>query len=93
VNFVGWEIDRKNLAKHFKPSALYKFLFYISIGVMIFAVIIGAVMNPQIVIPTLRMIQYIAAGIALVFVVSFSILKTYSSKPLPTDGTKEPAII
>jgi hypothetical protein len=27
VNFVGGEIDRKKLAKNFKPLALYKFLF------------------------------------------------------------------
>ena len=93
VNFVGGEIDRKNLAKHFKPSGLYKFLFYTSIGVMILAVALGATMNLQIVISTLRMIPYIVAGIALVFLVSLTILKTYSSKPLPTDGTKEPAII
>jgi len=93
VNFVGGEIDRKKLAKNFKPFSLYKFLFYLSAGDMIFAVALGAIMNPQIVISMLRMIPYIAAGVALVSAVSFTILKTYSSKPLPTDDTKEPTII
>jgi hypothetical protein len=93
VNFVGGEIDRKKLAKNFKPFALYKFLFYLSTGIMILAVALGAIMNLQIVISTIRMIPYFLAGIVFVFLVSFVILRTYSSKPLPLDNTKEPPII
>ncbi len=93
VNFVGGEIDRKKLAKNFKPDHLYKFFFYLSTGDMILAVALGAIMNPEIVISTMRMIPYIAAGVALVFLVSFVILKIYSAKPLPLDETKEPTII
>jgi hypothetical protein len=93
VNFVGGEIDRQKLAKNFKPYSLYKFLFYLSIGVMIFAVALGAIMNKQIVISTLSRIPYIAAGIVLVFFVSFILLKTNSSKPLPADDQKEPPIV
>jgi hypothetical protein len=48
VNFVGGEIDRKKLAKNFKPFLLYKLLFYLSIGVMMLAVALGAIMNPQV---------------------------------------------
>jgi len=50
-------------------------------------------MNPQIVISTTSKIPYIAAGIALVALVSFVILKINASKPLPTDDKKEPVII
>ena len=46
VNFVGGEIDRKKLAKNFKPDHLYKFFFYLSTGDMILAVALGAIMNP-----------------------------------------------
>jgi hypothetical protein len=93
VNFVGGEIDRKKLAKNFEPLPLYKFLFYLSIGAIILAVALGAVMNPQTVDASLGMIPYIAAGTVLVFVISFIVLKTYSSKPLQVDGSKEPVII
>jgi len=93
VNFIGGEIDRKKLAKNFEPSYLYKFLFYVSSAGMILAVAVGAIMNPQIAISTISTFPFIAAGIALVFLVSFIILKSYSSKPLPVDNTKEPTII
>src|SRR4029077_6097909 len=93
VNFVGGETDRKKLAKNFKPLSLYKFLFYLSTGVMIFAVALGAIMNKQIVFSTASKIPYIAAGIVIVFLVSFVLLKTNSSKPLPAEDQKEPPII
>ena len=93
VNFIGGEIDRKKLAKNYKGYSLYKFLFYVSIGDMIFAVGLGAAMNPQIVISTIGTFPYIAAGLVLVLLVSFILLKTYSSKPLPVDNTREPIII
>jgi len=93
LSFVEGELGRKQLIKKFKPDRIYQALFYVSIGIMIFAVILGATMNPQIVLSTARMIPYIAAGIALVILVSFAMLKIRSSKPLPTDPTKEPTII
>lgn len=93
VNFIGGEIDRKDLAKNFKPERIYKPLFYGSIGMMIFAVILGAIMNPQLLTSTISKGPYIAAGVALVFLVSFVMLKISSSEPLPTDDKKEPTII
>jgi len=93
LSFVEGELGRKQLIKKFKPDRIYQALFYVSIGIMIFAVILGATMNPQIVLSTASMIPYIAAGIALVILVSFAMLKIRSSKPLPTDPTKEPTII
>jgi LexA-binding, inner membrane-associated putative hydrolase len=93
LSFVEGELGRKQLIKKFKPDKIYQFLFYLSIGIMVFAVVLGAFMNPQIVLSTASKIPYVAAGIGLVVLVSFVMLKTRSSKPLPTDPTKEPTII
>ncbi|MHB1908956.1 MAG: metal-dependent hydrolase [Nitrososphaerales archaeon] len=93
LNFVGGEIDRKKLMKNFKPDPVYKGLFYLSIGIMILAVILGAFMNPEVVISTANKIPYIAAGLASVLLVSFVLLKISSSKPLPTDDKMEPSIV
>jgi hypothetical protein len=93
VNFVGGEIDRKKLAKNFKPYSLYKCLFYASIGIMIFAVALGAIMNEQIILSSVSRVLYTAAGIVLVFLISFIISKTKSSKPLPVNDQKQPPVI
>jgi hypothetical protein len=93
MNFVAGEIDRKKLAKNFKPDREYKTLFYLSIGIIVFSVIVGAIMNPQIMISTTSMVPYIAAGIALVAFVSSVLLKVRSSRPPPTDDKTEPVIV
>jgi uncharacterized membrane protein len=93
MNFVSGEIDRKKLAKSFTPDKEYKALFFISIGIIVFSVILGAVMNPQIVVSTASELPYIAVGIALVALVSFVLLKVKSSRPLPTDNKTEPVIV
>lgn len=93
MNFAVGEIDRKELAKNFKPDRFYKMMFYFSVGLMIFAVTLGAIMNPQVVLSTASDIPYIATGVAVVILVSLVVLKIRSMKPLPTDPTKEPAII
>jgi hypothetical protein len=105
LNFVGGEIDRKQLAKkmqlskriklanRIKPDVIYKALFYVSIGIIIFAVLLGAIMNPEVLLSTASRIPYVAAGIGLVILVSFVVLKISASKPLPTDVKKEPVIV
>jgi hypothetical protein len=93
LNFIGGEIDRKHLAKNFKPDPIYKALFYLSIVVMLSALVLGGIMNPQNVILTISKFPYITAGTAIVFFVSFVMLKAISSKPLPKDDEKEPPII
>ncbi len=92
MNFGVGEIDRRKLAKNFKPDREYKALFSISIVIIFFSVALGALMNPQVAMSMTSRIPYIAAGIALVFLVAFARLKVSSSKPLPTDD-KEPPII
>jgi hypothetical protein len=93
LNFIGGEIDRKHLAKNFKPDPIYKALFYLSIVLMILAVVLGGVMNQQIVILTIDKIPFIAAGVVIVFFVSFIMLKASSAGSLPADDKKEPPII
>jgi hypothetical protein len=93
MNFVGGELDRKQLLKKFKPDRIYRVTFYSSIGIMIFAVVLGGIMNPQVVLSDVSEIPYIAAGVALVVLIAFVLLKIRSSKPLPTDPKKEPVIV
>ena len=93
INFLAGEIDRKKLAKSFKPDREYKALYIVSVGMIVFSVILGGFMNPEIVTSTARGLPYIGAGIAVVASVSFVFLKIRSSKPLPTDDKKEPVIV
>lgn len=93
LSFVEGELGRKQLIKKFRPDRIYKALFYVSIGIMTLAVILGAIMNPQVVVSAAGKLPYIAAGIGLVVLASFVMLKIRSSKPVPTDATKEPTII
>ena len=93
LNFVGGEIDRKQLTKHFKPDPIYKALFYLSIVVMVLAVVLGGIMNPQDVISTVSKFPYIAAGVAIVLLVSFVTLKFSPSISVPGDDKSEPPII
>ena len=93
MNFVGGELDRKQLLKKYKSDTINRVLFYFSIGVMILALILGGIMNPQIVLSTVSEFPYIAAGVALVILVAFVLLKIRASKPLPTDASKEPPIM
>jgi hypothetical protein len=56
-------------------------------------VILGGIMNPQIVISTASELPYIVVGIALMALVSIVFLKVRSSRPLPTDDKTEPVIV
>ena len=93
MNYAVGEIDRKRLLGDIKLDRTYKTTFFISDGIMIFSLILGAIMNPQIVISTISEIPYISAGVAVILFVSFVVLKINTSKPLPSDNTKEPPII
>ncbi len=93
VIFVGGEIDRKKQAHYERLDMTYKAVFFLSAGVLIFSIVLGAIMNPQTAMSTLSEIPYIAAGTALLIVVSFAVLKTRSSGPLPTDDKTEPTIV
>lgn len=93
MNFIVGEVDRKKLAKNFTPDKEYKVLFFISIGIIVFSVILGAIMNPQVVISKASELPYLGAAIALMALVASVMLKVKSSRPLPTDNKTEPVIV
>jgi hypothetical protein len=92
LNFLVGELDRKRLIDNVKSYRTYKATFYLTFGIMIFAVILGSIMNPQTVISTLSKIPYVAAGGALLICVSYAIL-AYSSRRFSRDDKKEPLIV
>jgi predicted membrane channel-forming protein YqfA (hemolysin III family) len=73
LNFLVGELDRKRLIDNAKSYRTYKATFYLTFGMMIFAVILGAIMNPQTVTLTLNKIPYVAAGVALLICSSYAI--------------------
>jgi LexA-binding, inner membrane-associated putative hydrolase len=95
MNFIVGEIDRKKLSMklNFKLDKTYSATFLFSVGLMIFAIIIGAIMNQQVVNSTISKMPFIAAGAALVFLISFIMLKIYSSRPLSSGDNREPPIV
>ena len=66
INFIVGELDRKKLVKT-KTDRPYKFSFILSLGTIIFAIVLGPFMNPQAVSSALSNLLYIAVG-AVVFV-------------------------
>jgi hypothetical protein len=92
LNFLVGELDRKRLVDNAKSYRTYKATFYLTFGMMIFAVILGVIMNPQAVSSTLNKIPYIVTGGALLICISYAIL-TYSSRGFSKDNKKEPLIV
>jgi NADH:ubiquinone oxidoreductase subunit 6 (subunit J) len=91
MNFLVGELDRKKLVTN-KSDKPYKITFALSVGIMIFAIILGVVMNPKALISTLSETPYIAAGITLFASVSFAVL-IYSTRRFSKDNKKEPLIV
>ena len=48
VNFLVGELDRKKLVKT-KSDRPYKFSFALSMGIIVFAIILGGILNPQVI--------------------------------------------
>ena len=93
INFLAGEFDRKKLTrKIFTIDTTYKVLFFFSIGIMIFALILGGIMNTQVVIATAGMIPYIIIGIAILVLVAFLMLKFYSSRTIADDHGEPPIV-
>jgi hypothetical protein len=90
-NFLVGELDRKKLVKT-KSDRPYKFSFGLSIGIIIFAIVLGGVLNPTAVFTTLRMLPFIAAGVIVFALVAFCIL-IFSTRGFSVDSKKEPLIV
>lgn len=69
----------------------YKFSFVLSIGIIIFVVILGGIMNPAAVSNMLSLLPYIAVGVVVFVLVSLGVW-IFSTKDFPIDSKKEPLI-
>ena len=92
LNFLVGELDRKRRLDFTKSYRTYKATFYLTFGMMVFAIVLGAIMNPQSVVSTASLIPYIATGVALLICISYAIL-IYSSRRFSRDNKKEPLIV
>jgi len=92
LNFLVGELDRKRRLDFTKSYRTYKATFYLTFGMMVFAIVLGAIMNPKGVFSTASLIPYIAAGVALLICISYAIL-TYSSRRFSRGDKKEPLIV
>ena len=91
LNYLVGELDRKKLVKT-KTDRPYKFSFVLSIGIIIFATVLGGIMNPAAVSNTLSLLPYIAIGIVVVVLVSLGVL-IFSTRGFSIDSKKEPLIV
>jgi len=91
LNFLVGELDRKKLVKT-KSDRPYKFSFFVSVGIMIFAIVLGGIMNPDAVVSTLSKMPYVTAGIVVFVFVAFGVL-IYSTRGFSGDSKKEPLIV
>ena len=91
LNFLVGELDRKKLVKT-KSDRPYKFSFILSFGIMIFAIVLGGIMNPEAVGTALSKMPYIAAGVVVFVFVSLGIL-IYSTRGFSIDSKREPLIV
>ena len=91
MNFLVGELDRKKLFKT-KTDRTYKFSFILSIGIIIFAIVLWGIMNPEAVSTMLSIMPYIVVGIVVIVFVSFVVL-IYSARGFSMDSKKEPLIV
>jgi hypothetical protein len=91
MNFLVGELDRKKLVKT-KTDRPYKFSFILSFGIIIFAIVLGGIMNPEAVVAALSIMPYIAAGVVVFVLVALGIL-VYSTRGFSLDSKKEPLIV
>jgi hypothetical protein len=91
LNFLVGELDIKKLVKT-KTDRPYKFSFVLSIGIIIFAIVLGGILNPEAVTSTLNLMPYIAVGIIVIVLLSWGVL-IYSTRGFSIESKKEPLIV
>jgi hypothetical protein len=91
LNFLVGELDRKKLVKT-KSDRPYKFSFFLSFGLIIFAIILGGIMNPIALNTTLSAMPYVATGVVVFVLVALGVL-VYSTRGFSLDDKKEPLIV
>jgi preprotein translocase subunit SecY len=63
-----------------------------SIGIIIFAIVLGGILNPEAVFAMLSIMPYIAAGVVVFVFVALGVL-IYSTRGFSIDSKKEPLIV
>jgi hypothetical protein len=91
LNFLVGELDRKKLVKT-KSDKPYKFSFIFSIGLIIFAIVLGGILNSAAVSATLSLLPFIVAGIVVFALVAWGVL-IFSTRGFSADSKKEPLIV
>jgi hypothetical protein len=78
------EIKRHREAKRASrsPPILWKLSFFLSLSLIAFGVGLGAYLNPSSYITVTSNLPYLAAGILVVFLTAFIVLKIYSSRSI-----------
>jgi hypothetical protein len=78
------EIKRHREAKRASrsPPMLYRLSFFFSLSIIAFGVVLGAYLNQSSCVTFASNLPYLAAGILVVFLTAFILLKIYSSKSI-----------
>ena len=86
ANYVAGEVYRRKAVKSgdsYEAKGIYKIIWIVSAGMLLSAIVVGAVMNQEATVSIIAELPYVAAAIALLALVSFVMLKRVSSRPLP----------
>ena len=78
------ELDRRSIAKNggnYKiPARVFRVAFFLAVAIMVFALVLGAYLNPALVASFAAQLPYLALGALIVFLVAAITLMLYSSK-------------
>jgi hypothetical protein len=78
VGEIKRHIEAKRASR--SPPKLYKLSFFVSLSLIAFGVGLGAYLNPSSYNTFINNLPYLAAGILILFLTAFILLKIYSSK-------------
>jgi hypothetical protein len=96
ANYAAGEVYRRKALKSgnsYEAKGIYKIIWVVSAGMLLSAIVVGAIMNPEATVSIVAELPYVAAAIALLALVSFVMLKRVSSRPLPDDLKKDPTVV
>jgi uncharacterized membrane protein len=90
--FIMGEIDRKKIIREFKKmDILYRSLFYLSVSLMVSALVAAILLNPEGFYSTLMTLPFIAISSLVVFAVSYAVVRVHILRNKP--GKKEEPVI
>jgi len=96
VNYLAGEVFRRKqmrIGSTYEAKEIYKVVWLFSAGMMLSAIVAGAVLNPGATVSIVAELPYIATAIVVLLFVSFVMVKRASSRPLPVDPKKDPEVV